>query len=149
MIDHEENENKNNMKLQSALAILIWGTNHTYGNAFASTHSTPLAFHKSSSLSSLPYVTNTNSITRGGGALSATIGDVDVCPEAVAKYISSDNWSLLSVRGKQALVNFINGDDGVGAQEHVYKAWPEAGVDDEGKVKLTEQVSSVHINVII
>lgn len=40
------------------------------------------------------------------------------------------------------MTNLINGDDGVNAQEHVYKDWPEAGVDDEGKVQLAEQVSS-------
>lgn len=28
-----------------------------------------------------------------------------------------------------------------GFQRHVYGDWPEAGVDDEGKKRLTEQVS--------
>lgn len=133
------------MKLQTALVLFIWGTNHSYGNAFASTQSTSLAFHKYSS----PFITNR--ISRGGAdpvapskslsalSLSATIDDVDV-PEKVAQYISADNWSLLSVRGKQALTNLITGDEGIGAQEHIFKDWPEAGVDDEGKVKLTEQV---------
>jgi len=71
---------------------------------------------------------------------------VDVCPEMVSQYVSSDNWSLLSARGKQALANLITGDEGIGAQEHVYKDWPEAGVDDEGKVQLTEQLADLDIS---
>lgn len=141
------------MKLQSALALFIWGSNQYYGNAFASiSHSsTPLAFRTHSSF--------LGPSTRGGAvvptasvsastSLSATIDDIDVCPELVSEYISSDNWSLLSARGKQAIVNLITGDEGVGAQEHVYKDWPEAGVDDEGKIQLAEQVRCIRCNVI-
>lgn len=138
------------MKLQTALALFIWGNSHSYGNAFAASPSTPIAFRADSSLPSFTFVSK--SISRGGAtdlpttittttALSATVDSVDVCPETVSKFISSDNWSLLSARGKQALTNLITGDEGVGAQEHVYKDWPEAGTDDEGKIKLTEQVS--------
>ncbi len=134
------------MKLETALALFIWGNSHSYGNAFAASPSTPIAFRADSSMPSVTFVSKR--ISRGGAtdlptttALSATVNSVDVCPETVSKFISSDNWSLLSARGKQALTNLITGDEDVGAQEHVYKDWPEAGTDDEGKIKLTEQVS--------
>lgn len=138
------------MKLHTALTLFIWGVNHSFGNAFAAKYSTPVAFHKDSSLSSSPFLIKGTS--RGGDlsptTLSVTVGDVEVCPEAVAKYVSNDNWSLLSARGKQALSNLINGDEGIGAQGHVYKDWPEAGTEDEGKVKLAEQVSYVKVSHI-
>ena len=137
------------MKLQTALALLIWGSNHCYGNAFAASTAEPIAFRADSSLINLPFIAKR--ISSGGAStlpstsatvLSATIDGVEVtCPESVAKFISTDNWSLLSARGKQALANLIQGDDGIGAQEHVYKDWPELGTDDEGKVQLCEQVS--------
>ena len=138
------------MKLQSALALLICATNHSYGNAFASN---PIAFSRDltqtllSSSSSAAATAFLTSNQRGGAltssSLSSTVNDdveTSFYPDKVAEYISEGNWTLLSARGKQALVNLINGDDGVNAQEHVYKDWPEAGVEDEGKVKLAEQV---------
>lgn len=107
-----------------------------------------------SSKDPLPFITKI--IARGGAitpstsssVLSATVDDIatGVCPEAVAQYISTDNWSLLSARGKQALTNLILGDEGIGAQEHVYKGWPEAGVDDEEKVSLTEQLADLDVS---
>ena len=145
------------MKLQTALALFIWGSNYTNGNAFtAASQPSSITFQTKSPIKSLPF--GTKNIARGGGAgadadagagaelqskttlHSSTVDDVEVCPDSVSQYVSSDNWSLLSARGKQALANVINGDDGIGAQEHVYKEWPEAGVNDEEKIKLTEQV---------
>ena len=139
------------MKLQSALALLICATNHSYGNAFASN---PIAFSRdltqtsSSSTVAATATTAFLSSNQRGGALSSTVDDdveTSSYPEKVAEYISEGNWALLSARGKQALVNLINGDDGVNAQEHVYKDWPEAGVEDEGKVKLAEQVRELFL----
>ncbi len=154
------------MKLQSALALLIWGTNHSYGNAFASPHASPtlssssshsyvpIAFSKETQKAPTAFVTSSSkSLQQRGGALSSTVNDNNIetttsttegCPEKVAEFISQENWELLSARGKQALANLIIGDEGVNAQEHVYKDWPEAGVSDEGKVQLTEQVSVVY-----
>jgi len=58
--------------------------------------------------------------------------------------ISSENWSLLSDRGKTALSTLIQLDsDGTGAQEHVYGNWPEVGSDDDGKVQLAEQLADL------
>mmetsp|Transcript_26451 Transcript_26451/g.30747 ORF Transcript_26451/g.30747 Transcript_26451/m.30747 type:complete len:718 (+) Transcript_26451:241-2394(+) len=148
------------MKLQSALSVLILGSNSFYGNAFASNYAatnTNLQHLSTTSLKpfrdNFSFVTHSirgGSISSSGSDLSSTKTDedvnVDVCPTSVAKYISSDNWSLLSTRGKQALTNLINGDEGIGAQEHVYKDWPESGVDDEGKMELTEQLADLDIS---
>jgi hypothetical protein len=60
--------------------------------------------------------------------------------EQVAKYVSNDNWDLLSERGQVALSNLIHGDADIQSQTHVYSNWPERGIEDEGKRKLTEQV---------
>jgi len=56
--------------------------------------------------------------------------------------ISSQNWSLLPTRGKEALNSLIETDVD-GAQEHVYADWPEAGSDDEGKLQLAEQLADL------
>lgn len=61
--------------------------------------------------------------------------------EIVTKFISEDNWALLSQRGQAALANLIKSDEDVSAQTHVYGNWPEKGTDDEGKAKIAEQVS--------
>lgn len=138
------------MKLQSALALFIWGSNHSYGNAFASSsqpHSISSKSPSTSSKSPIAFPPSIAFLPRGGaGALSSTVNeeetDVETTyPQKVAEYISKENWELLSTRGKQALSNLILGDDGIFAQEHVYKGWPEAGVQDDGKIQLVEQVS--------
>ena len=61
-------------------------------------------------------------------------------PSTLEGVVTADNWSLLSQRGQAALRSLVEGDDGIGAQEHVYGDWPEAGVEDEGKIRLTEKV---------
>jgi hypothetical protein len=58
-------------------------------------------------------------------------------PATTTTLISSNNWALLSDRGRAALEQlFAFGD----AQAHVYQNWPQAGTDDAGKIQLTEQV---------
>lgn len=63
------------------------------------------------------------------------------CP----KQISDQNWSLLSQRGKKALLNLIQVDTNAGtsAQEHVYANWPDVGSDDDGKFQLAEQLADL------
>lgn len=53
--------------------------------------------------------------------------------------VSAENLSLLSERGRQSIENLIKNDDG--SQSHVYADWPEAGVQDEQKSLLADQVS--------
>jgi len=63
--------------------------------------------------------------------------------EIVTKFISEDNWALLSQRGQAALANLIKSDEDVSAQTHVYGNWPEKGTDDEGKAKIAEQLADL------
>jgi hypothetical protein len=79
-------------------------------------------------------------MSRGGGA--AVDEDVSTTnrPASVEKHISTDNWALLSEKGRIAIQKLIESDEEVGAQEHVYGGWPEAGVEDEGKISLADQV---------
>lgn len=63
--------------------------------------------------------------------------------EIVTKFISEDNWALLSQRGQAALSNLIKSDEDVSAQTHVYGNWPEKGTDDEGKAKIAEQLADL------
>lgn len=66
--------------------------------------------------------------------------ETDVGP--ALEVISQHNWDLLSSRGKAALSKLILHDksSGQNGQQHVYENWPDAGVDDEGKIQLAEQV---------
>jgi hypothetical protein len=71
----------------------------------------------------------------GSAAIEADVGPA-------LEVISQGNWDLLSDRGKAALSRLIlydmsSGNDG---QKHVYGDWPEAGVQDEEKRMLAEQV---------
>jgi hypothetical protein len=57
--------------------------------------------------------------------------------------ISRENWELLSKRAQLALVRLIQHDDTTSttrSQAHVYANWPTVGNDDEGKIRLGEQV---------
>lgn len=81
----------------------------------------------------------------GKTALSSgpAVMEADVGP--ALEVISQDNWDLLSNRGKAALSRLIlydmtSGHDG---QRHVYGGWPEAGVQDDEKKKLAEQVCGI------
>ena len=81
--------------------------------------------------------TNKSVLSSSSSAVEADVGPA-------LEVISQDNWDLLSDRGKAALSRLIlydmsNGNDG---QKHVYGDWPEAGVEDEEKRMLAEQVRS-------
>ena len=54
--------------------------------------------------------------------------------------VTAENLQLLSERGREAVLALMEYDSKL-AQTHVYGNWPEAGVEDEGKKQLTEQVS--------
>lgn len=59
--------------------------------------------------------------------------------------ISQANWDLLSDRGKAALSRLVLYDISSGhhGQKHVYDDWPEAGVDDEEKKVLADQIADL------
>lgn len=95
----------------------------------------------SSSTSSLTF------IRRGGGGQSCSFtksqlsASVDSPSQVMA--VSSENLDVLSDRGREAIINLIeNNKDG--SQSHVYSDWPEAGVQDDDKRRLADQVS-VHL----
>lgn len=78
-----------------------------------------------------------------GGGMHGSVGSklfvsVDT-PSVPTIDLSSSNLALLSDRGRTALLNLVKNDID-GAQRHIYADWPEAGNDDEGKVRLAEQV---------
>ena len=82
-----------------------------------------------------------------GGAISGSSVEtklnsaVESDASSVKSVISAENLDLLSDRGRNAIVSLMENDVD-GFQEHVYANWPEAGVDDEGKKLLAEQVCS-------
>jgi len=143
------------MKLQSALTLLILGCNSVNSNAFGSLATSNVSFFGDNVISGTfipaPKRLITSSIlsmSRGGAAdessLSASAVDEDISttnrPASVEKHISTDNWALLSEKGRIAIQKLIESDEEVGAQEHVYGGWPEAGVEDEGKISLADQL---------
>ncbi len=82
------------------------------------------------------------SLDNSKSALSSSSAAVEADVGPALEVISQDNWDLLSSRGKAALSRLIlydmsSGNDG---QKHVYGDWPEAGVEDEEKRMLAEQV---------
>lgn len=130
------------MRLSSALLLLTVGSTPSFGKAFATSNTSFVG--KSNAETALTFPPSFVTV-RGGSkpplsTLSATKECVEL-DEVVAKYISQDNWDLLSKRGQISLANLIKGDEGVEAQTHVYGNWPEKGSDDEGKIQLSEQVS--------
>jgi hypothetical protein len=70
-------------------------------------------------------------------ATSSTNQNTDVV--SITDYITIENLSLLSGRGRAAIENLIQHDKS-GVQQHVYSNWPDSGIDDDGKRKLCEQV---------
>jgi hypothetical protein len=87
-----------------------------------------------SAASDLPFV------TRGGSSqsthLSASVGSTSTTQHQL---ISAENLELLSERGRDAVLRLIEADT-EGHQRHVYCEWPVAGVEDEGKKRLVDQV---------
>ena len=73
-------------------------------------------------------------VGRGGrqqpSSLSATVS---------SGLVTDENLKVLSERGRKALENLL-AHDADGSQAHVYGGWPDAGLEDEGKQKLAEQV---------
>ena len=106
----------------------------------AATHNLKLrpSFHRQSNF----LLPRGGSQEHGKSALSSgsTAIESDIGP--ALEVLTQGNWDLLSDRAKAALSRLIlydmsSGNDG---QRHVYAEWPEAGVEDEEKKKLGEQV---------
>jgi len=74
--------------------------------------------------------------SRGGHRTGETALSASVTSELA---VSEENLKALSERGRKAVMNLLEYDT-EGSQAHVYGSWPDAGVDDEGKKRLAEQV---------
>lgn len=86
--------------------------------------------------------------TRKSTVIQASISSVDskqARRQNPIDVVSKENLALLSERGRASLLRFIQNDNEVfeQANRHVYSNWPEAGIEDEGKVRLTEQMADL------
>jgi hypothetical protein len=88
---------------------------------------------------------NGNSPTASSLSAAASSSSAAATQEAAKNNIaiSEGNWNLLSERGRKALDRLVQHDAVDGAQQHVYGNWPEPGTDDDGKVRLADQVRAV------
>ena len=83
-----------------------------------------------------------NELLRNTKLHATTSTKEDEVKAIVTNYVSEANLALLSERGQKAITNLIMHDYELKAQQHVYANWPEPGVDDDGKRRLSEQVRS-------
>jgi len=128
------------MKVQFRTAFTLLLLN-TSASSFGA--NSPNKIHRGSSRS-----TSSTGITFvSGGAVNNAFGTKLNCPAditstSMAAAITSENLELLSERGRNVILSLIEHDVD-GAQEHVYGDWPEAGVEDEGKKLLVEQLTDL------
>lgn len=118
-------------------------------NGFTSTPLQQITSRHPSSSSSLSFHAQQRHafLPRGGSqdsslaASTSVESDIDPSLEVIAQ----DNWDLLSDRGKAALSRLILYDlsSGHHGQKHIYGDWPEAGVEDEEKKVLAEQIADL------
>jgi hypothetical protein len=66
---------------------------------------------------------------RGGHLHASTVNEETTI-------VSTENLALLSKRGQEA-IKLLEQDE---AQRHVVGNWPAPGMDDDGKIRLSEQV---------
>lgn len=131
------------------MTFLTLGVSSSLGNSFVHPNTrnhVGIKRGNESSLLSTDFNIFVPMAVRGGASSSLSATSVDGTSveqySVVAKYISQENWELLSARGRVALSKLIASDDGINAQKHVYADWPEKGTEDDDKVKLVEQVST-------
>ena len=85
----------------------------------------------------------TSSSTQLCAAATSMEEDATTMTTKTVTKISNENLSLLSDRGRDALQQLMDLNDE--SQVHVYGGWPEVGVEDESKVKLSEQVRVIFV----
>ena len=128
------------MRFGVATASLLWLSTVSSASSFApvSTGSSPQAVHRWNQRPAFA--------TRGGGggpdSVSSSSSLAASVEATVVSPMETENWTLLSKRGQDAIQTLIALDqqNGDAAQAHVYGNWPEPGVDDDGKKQLAEQV---------
>lgn len=146
-----------NLKYAVTALVSLFCVNEHYASAFA--HPSSVTNHSRSVGSNgnegrhgtaflTPRTTHNSMQVRGGGssphASTASSAEGTTClSESVASFITEQNWALLSSEGQAALASLIEADADFLAQKHVYADWPEAGVEDEGKIRLCNQLASL------
>lgn len=139
--------NKRNLFIGNVLLLLLYSTSsYTFGTSANNNRLTSVFFRplKSKSLHFLK-LKHGGSINgdQTGLKASTTTGSTITTP-VVSDFITEENFSLLSERGKQAIINLIQHDNQYqNVQKHIYANWPEPGVDDDGKRKLAEQIADL------
>jgi hypothetical protein len=77
---------------------------------------------------------------RGGSSQSTELsGSIDGTTTTQEQIVTAANLDLLSERGREVILRLIENDP-KGYQKHVYGNWPDAGVEDDGKKRLADQV---------
>lgn len=113
----------------SASATTASSVQPRYGSVTSTTKSTCLDSSASSASSAEEITSTSSSLTNNHDNKDAVI--------------SRENWELLSKRAQLALSRLIQHEDTTStrrSQAHVYDNWPTVGNDDEGKIRLGEQV---------
>jgi hypothetical protein len=106
-------------------------------NASASSFATPSNYRSKSPKTSTSSSSRLPFLHRGdSSSTSALLASVESLSKST---LSTANLDLLSERGKNAILSLVENDVN-GSQSHVYGDWPEAGVQDDEKIHLSEQV---------
>ncbi|CAJ1930583.1 unnamed protein product [Cylindrotheca closterium] len=79
-------------------------------------------------------------VFRGGAESRSQLSAVESLSQSM---ISTENLDLLPERGRAAVLSLIESDVD-SSQSHVYGDWPEAGTQDEGKKRLSEQLADLN-----
>jgi UDP-sugar pyrophosphorylase len=106
-------------------------------NASASSFTAPSNYQSKSLKTSSSSPTRLPFMYRTGKELKSEVPVSVECPSQ--SVVSSANLDLLSERGRKTVLSLIENDVN-GSQIHVYGDWPEDGVQDDDKFRLSEQV---------
>jgi hypothetical protein len=121
--------------LEIVAFLLLKASVSSFGSVGVTKNTWVRAFSRTVVANRIPFVTGGGSSRANG--LSASFDNTST---TLRQMISEENLDLLSKRGRDAILRLIEYDS-EGLQKHVYGGWPEAGVEDEGKKRLGDQVS--------
>jgi hypothetical protein len=109
--------------------VLLWTTT---ASAFHDTARPPPFLHKTQRYSGA----SSSSSSSSGAVVMATTTAHDDGTATKLHVSRDDNLALLSKRGRNA-IQLLQQDE---AQQHVLANWPPPGTQDDGKIRLTQQV---------
>lgn len=120
----------------NALAItFLLGLQNPWAQSFVFATNKNNGAFQSSNNNNLVNDVNVNSDSNG---VCRAVSSSGVCEDNAtsSNAVSAANLALLTPRGRTVLERLMTD----GGQSHVYSHWPEAGVQDELKIRLAEQV---------